>query len=101
MTGSIVDGEDVVQDALFQVHRKLETFDDTRPLAPWLFRLRTIAALIFCGGAEFGRTRRKAPRHRTRWRRLILRDPRSAVPSNASCPSRHRWNGVRAAEGCI
>jgi RNA polymerase sigma-70 factor, ECF subfamily len=39
MTGSIVDGEDVVQDALFQAYRKLETFDDTRPLAPWLFRI--------------------------------------------------------------
>jgi RNA polymerase sigma-70 factor (ECF subfamily) len=39
MMGSIVDGEDVVQDALFQAYRKLETFDDTRPLAPWLFRI--------------------------------------------------------------
>jgi len=39
MMGSIVDGEDAVQDALFQAYRKLETFDDTRPLAPWLFRI--------------------------------------------------------------
>src|SRR6266545_3523985 len=39
MMGSIVDGEDVVQDALFQAYRKLETFDDTRPLSPWLFRI--------------------------------------------------------------
>ena len=39
MTGSVLDGEDVVQDALFQAYRKLDTFDDTRPLAPWLFRI--------------------------------------------------------------
>lgn len=39
MTGSIVDGEDVVQDALFQAYRKLDTFDDARPLSPWLFRI--------------------------------------------------------------
>ena len=39
MTGSITDGEDVVQDALFQAYRRLDTFDDARPLAPWLFRI--------------------------------------------------------------
>src|SRR6266566_5323638 len=39
MTGSVSDGEDVVQDALFQAYRRLDTFDDTRPLAPWLFRI--------------------------------------------------------------
>ena len=39
MTGSVMDGEDVVQEALFQAYRKLETFDDARPLAPWLFRI--------------------------------------------------------------
>jgi RNA polymerase sigma-70 factor (ECF subfamily) len=39
MTGSVLDGEDVVQDALFQAYRKLDTFDDKRPLAPWLFRI--------------------------------------------------------------
>jgi RNA polymerase sigma-70 factor (ECF subfamily) len=39
MTGSVLDGEDVVQDALFHAYRKLDTFDDARPLAPWLFRI--------------------------------------------------------------
>jgi len=39
MTGSVMDGEDVVQEALFQAYRKLETFDDTRPLKPWLFQI--------------------------------------------------------------
>ena len=39
MTGSVLDGEDVVQDALFQAYRKLDTFDDSLPLGPWLFRI--------------------------------------------------------------
>jgi RNA polymerase sigma-70 factor, ECF subfamily len=33
MTGSVLDGEDVVQEALFQAYRKLDTFDETRPLS--------------------------------------------------------------------
>jgi RNA polymerase sigma-70 factor, ECF subfamily len=37
MTGSVMDGEDVVQEALFEAYRKLDQFDDTRPLKPWLF----------------------------------------------------------------
>jgi len=39
MTGSVLDGEDVVQDALFEAYRKLDQYDDSRPLAPWLFRI--------------------------------------------------------------
>src|SRR5262245_42140263 len=39
MTGSVLDGEDVVQDALFHAYRKLDTFEDGRPLEPWLFRV--------------------------------------------------------------
>jgi RNA polymerase sigma-70 factor (ECF subfamily) len=39
MTGSVTDGEDVVQDALFRAYRHLDAYDDSRPLAPWLFRV--------------------------------------------------------------
>lgn len=39
MTGSVLDGEDVVQDVLFQAYRTLETFDESRPLIPWMFRI--------------------------------------------------------------
>jgi RNA polymerase sigma-70 factor (ECF subfamily) len=39
MTGSILDGEEVVQEALFHAYRKLDTFDESRPLKPWLFRI--------------------------------------------------------------
>ena len=36
MTRSVMDGEDVVQDALFEAYRELDLYDDSRPLAPYL-----------------------------------------------------------------
>jgi len=39
MIGSVMDGEDVVQEALFEAYRKLDKFDDSRPLKPRLFRI--------------------------------------------------------------
>lgn len=39
MTGSAMDGEDVMQEAVFEAYRKLDRFDDTRPFGPWLFRI--------------------------------------------------------------
>lgn len=39
MTGSVMDGEDVVQEALFEAYRKLDQYDVSRPLKPWLFRI--------------------------------------------------------------
>ena len=34
-----MDGEDIVQEALFEAYRKLDSFDDSRALTPWLFRI--------------------------------------------------------------
>jgi RNA polymerase sigma-70 factor, ECF subfamily len=39
MTGSVMDGEDVVQEALIEAYRKLDKYDESRPLKPWLFRV--------------------------------------------------------------
>jgi RNA polymerase sigma-70 factor (ECF subfamily) len=39
MVGPVMDGEDVVQETLSEAYRKLDKFDDTRPLKPWLFRI--------------------------------------------------------------
>jgi RNA polymerase sigma-70 factor (ECF subfamily) len=39
MTGSVIEGEDVVQEALFEAYRNLDTFDASRPLKPWLFQI--------------------------------------------------------------
>ncbi|HKD27039.1 MAG TPA: sigma-70 family RNA polymerase sigma factor [Xanthobacteraceae bacterium] len=39
MTGSVMDGEDVAQEALFEAYRKLDQFDGSRPLKPWVFAI--------------------------------------------------------------
>jgi RNA polymerase sigma-70 factor (ECF subfamily) len=39
MTGSVLDGEDVMQEAVFEAYRKLASYDDSRALSPWLFRI--------------------------------------------------------------
>jgi RNA polymerase sigma-70 factor (ECF subfamily) len=39
MTGSVMDGEDVVQEALFEAYRKLDQFDEGRLLKPWLYQI--------------------------------------------------------------
>jgi RNA polymerase sigma-70 factor, ECF subfamily len=39
MTGSALDGEDVMQEAIFEAYVKLGSFDASRPLGPWLFRI--------------------------------------------------------------
>jgi RNA polymerase sigma-70 factor, ECF subfamily len=39
MTGSALDGEDVMQEAIFEAYLKLGSFDPSRPLGPWLFRI--------------------------------------------------------------
>ncbi len=50
MTGSVLDGEDLVQEALFQAYRKLDSFDDSRPLSPWLFRIAHNRCIDFLRG---------------------------------------------------
>jgi RNA polymerase sigma-70 factor, ECF subfamily len=47
MTGSVLDGEDLVQETLFEAYRKLDTYDDSRPLSPWLFRIAHNRAVDF------------------------------------------------------
>jgi len=39
MTGSALDGEDVMQEAIFEAYLKLSSFDTSRPLGPWLLRI--------------------------------------------------------------
>ena len=39
MAGSVMDGEDIMQEVLFEAYRKLGQFDDDRPMGPWLFRI--------------------------------------------------------------
>ena len=69
MTGSVLDGEDVVQEALVVAYRRLDTYDDARPLAPWLFRIAHNRCLDFL---RRRRTRRRAE--------TALSPPAAAVP---------------------
>ena len=39
MGGSLLDGEDIVQDVLVQAFYKLPTLEDVTRLRPWLFRI--------------------------------------------------------------
>ena len=39
MTGSRLDGEDLMQETLFEAYTKIETLDDAQRLRPWLFRI--------------------------------------------------------------
>src|SRR5579863_297016 len=55
MTGSVMDGEDVVQEALFEAYRKLDKFDDSRPLSPWLFRIAHNRCIDFLRHRNTGR----------------------------------------------
>jgi RNA polymerase sigma-70 factor, ECF subfamily len=39
MTGSVLDGEDIMQETLFEAYRKLDLLDDPPALHGWLFRI--------------------------------------------------------------
>jgi RNA polymerase sigma-70 factor, ECF subfamily len=39
MTGSVLDGEDIMQEVLFEAYRKLESLDEPQALRPWLFSI--------------------------------------------------------------
>ena len=70
MTGSVMDGEDVVQEALFEAYRKLDQFDESRPLKPWLFRIAHNRCIDFLRRRECGTKPRRLPRCRMQHRQL-------------------------------
>src|SRR5215813_12882539 len=47
MTGSVFDGEDVVQDTLAKAYFALGQMEETPPLRPWLFRIAHNTAMDF------------------------------------------------------
>jgi RNA polymerase sigma-70 factor (ECF subfamily) len=50
MMGSVIDGEDVVQDTLVRAFSALQDLDETTPLRPWLFRIAHNRALDLLRG---------------------------------------------------
>ena len=45
LTGSVIDGEDIVQEALAKGFYALSQMSETPPLRPWLFRIAHNAAM--------------------------------------------------------
>jgi RNA polymerase sigma-70 factor (ECF subfamily) len=80
MTGSALDGEDVVQEALFQAYRMLESFDDSRPLSPWLFRIAHNRCIDFLRKRE---VRREAETAEPGPDRVLPSDPPGAALGRA------------------
>jgi RNA polymerase sigma-70 factor, ECF subfamily len=84
MTGSVLDGEDVVQEALFHAYRKLDTFDDAPPLKPWLFQIAHNRCIDFLRRREVRQEAEAAatPRRRTSLTLRSLLALSSTVPSS-------------------
>ena len=64
MTGSTLDGEDVVQDALFDAYRRLESYDASRPIGPGFSGSRTTDASTSCAGGRYARRPKTRPPNR-------------------------------------
>ena len=66
MTGSVLDGEDIMQEALFEAYRKIGLLDDAQALRPWLFRIAHNRCIDFIRTRRPGRQARPAARSH-RW----------------------------------
>jgi RNA polymerase sigma factor (sigma-70 family) len=58
LMGSVIDGEDVVQDTLVRAFVALQDLEETPPLRPWLFRIAHNRALDLLR-SRAGRTDRR------------------------------------------
>ena len=83
MTGSILDGEDVVQEALFEAYRKLDQYDDSRPLSPWLFQIAHNRCIDWLRRRGSGKRRKPPQPGQIMFCRTILRDRSLGMPSRA------------------
>jgi len=72
--GSVIEGEDVVQDTFARAFAALDELKKAPPLRPWLFRIATTARWICCAAA---RSVRPSPLMKSRDRRSEARILRS------------------------
>jgi RNA polymerase sigma-70 factor, ECF subfamily len=82
MTGSVLDGEDVMQEAVFEAYRKLDTFDDSRALNPWLFRIVHNRCIDFLRRRQVREEAEAAAVGPQRFCRSRLQAERSTAPSS-------------------
>src|SRR5438132_6432156 len=73
MTGCVMYGEDVVKEALFDAYRKLDKFDESRPMKPWLFRIAHNRCIDFL--------RRRGVRHEAEVAAAVSDTTESAKPA--------------------
>lgn len=60
MTGSVLDGEDVMQEALFEAYRKLDRLENDENLRPWLHKIVHNRCIDFIRSRTIRRTRETA-----------------------------------------
>src|SRR6516164_1721134 len=92
MTDSVMDGEDIVQEALFEAYRKLDQYDESRPLKPWLFGIAHNRCIVSSGRRVRRPVGRFSSYHRTtplrQYGSRVLRPSR--VPEEPFCKPRFR-----------
>ena len=102
MTGSRLDGEDLMQETLFEAYTKIESLDDAHKLKPWLFRIAHNRCIDFL--------RRRHARERAESSYSSDVGVVVAEPAIDRRPSRHRTAGrppaaqgarLRPAQGCV
>lgn len=101
MTGSVMDGEDIVQEALFEAYRKLDKYDQSRPLKPWLFRIahnRCIDLLRHRGVQDEAEMASARPRSHGASRASFRNRKGCRTPCADTASER---TSMRAFEGCI
>src|SRR5260370_21329142 len=81
MTGNEQDAEDVVQEALLRVHRKIEKFDERASFRTWLYRIAVNCSLDVV----------RARKRRSELARPVdaeMKDPHEALPPGDPTPRR-------------
>jgi RNA polymerase sigma-70 factor (ECF subfamily) len=80
ITGSVLDGEDVMQETLFEAYRKIEMLDDPSALRPWLFRIAHNRCIDFLRNRD---TRERAEAMYAEHEVVLPPEPAGADPGRA------------------
>jgi len=99
MTGSVMDGEDVVQEALFEAYRKLEQFDASRPLGSRFVETRSLKHMAKSTKTRAVRPSSRDPVAPVKCARVFRITARSAGMSRGARPPTCRARARRTRRG--